>query len=169
MRIMTGRMAGLGLGIAGILVAVTLQAPAARAEEVVKSFTVSGHSKVRVQTDDGAVRVSTGDIKQVEVRVVYKGYTLDKDLRVTTSQSGDSVEVVAKTGNNWGMSWGVHHRELRVEVHMPKDARPGRDYRRRFRRSGFDHGQLGSAHGRWKCDASGREGRYPVAYRRWID
>jgi hypothetical protein len=35
-------------------------------------------TKVRVQTDDGAVRVSTGDIKQVEVRITHKGYTLIK-------------------------------------------------------------------------------------------
>ena len=62
-----------------------------------KTFTVSGHAKVKVETDDGAVRVSTGDIKQVEIRVVYTGYKLDKDLRVSTEQNGDSVEVVAKT------------------------------------------------------------------------
>src|SRR5580700_90085 len=35
-----------------------------RAEEVTKTFPVNGHSKVRVLTDDGGVRVSTGDIKQ---------------------------------------------------------------------------------------------------------
>jgi DUF4097 and DUF4098 domain-containing protein YvlB len=97
-------------------------APATHADEVAKTFTVSGHAKVRVQTDDGAVRVSTGDIKQVEVRVVYTGYKLDKNLRVSTSQSGDSVEVVAKTIGSWGMHWGVNHTSLRVEVHMPKDA-----------------------------------------------
>lgn len=121
MKTLVGRVAGLGLGLAALIAASSLQAPVA-AEEVVKSFSVGGHAKVRVQTDDGAVRVSTGDIKQVEVRVVYRGYALDKDLRVSTSQSGDSVEVVAKTGSSWGWNWGVNHRELRVEVHMPKDA-----------------------------------------------
>lgn len=121
MKTLVGRVAGLGLGLATLIAASSLQAPVA-AEEVVKSFSVGGHAKVRVQTDDGAVRVSTGDIKQVEVRVVYRGFALDKDLRVSTSQSGDNVEVVAKTGNTWGWNWGVNHRELRVEVHMPKDA-----------------------------------------------
>lgn len=107
-----------------MVAAVVLMAGAAtlRAEEVVKTFTVSGRAKVRVQTDDGAVRVSTGDIKQVEVRVVYDGYKLDRDLRVTTEQSGDGVEVAAKTIGKWGFNWGVNHRNLRVEVHMPKDA-----------------------------------------------
>lgn len=121
------RLAALGAanGLLAMVVAFMLMAASAtvaRAEEVVKTFTVSGHARVRVQTDDGAVRVSTGDIKQVEVRVVYTGYKLDKDLRVSATQNGDSVEVVAKTtgGNFW--NWGVRHSSLKVEVHMPKDA-----------------------------------------------
>src|SRR5271165_4801426 len=113
------KMAGMGL-MAGALALGS--ATAARADEVTKTFTVNGHAKVRVQTDDGAVRVSTGDIKQVEIRVVYSGYKLDRDLHVTTAQNGDSVEVEAKTGNRWNFNWGSRHAELRVELHMPKDA-----------------------------------------------
>ena len=97
-------------------------ASALRAEEVTKTFTVSGHASVKVQTDDGAVRVSTGDIKQVEVRVVYSGYKLDRDLRVSSEQNGDSVDIVAKTSGGGFWNWGVRHSSLRVEVHMPKDA-----------------------------------------------
>ena len=103
---------GLGLAIPG----------GVRAEEVTKTFTVAGHARVRVQTDDGAVRVSTGDIKQVEIRVVYTGYKLDRDLRVSTSQNGDIVEVTAKTNGGSWFNFGVRHTSLRVEVHMPKDA-----------------------------------------------
>ena len=113
------KMAAMGLmaGALALASAITV-----RAEEVTKTFTVTGHVKVKAETDDGAVRVSTGDIKQVEIRVVYTGYKLDKDLRVSTSQDGDSVEVVAKSvgGNFW--NWGVRHTSLRVEIHMPKDA-----------------------------------------------
>ncbi|MGB7848811.1 MAG: DUF4097 family beta strand repeat-containing protein [Candidatus Acidiferrum sp.] len=108
-----GLMAG-ALALAG--------AAAAQAEEVAKTFTVSGHAKVRVETDDGAVRVSTGDIKQVEIRVVYSGYKLDRDLRVNTAQNGDTVEVAVKTSGGSFWNWGVRHSSLRVEVHMPKDA-----------------------------------------------
>jgi len=106
--------------LAGVLVLGS--AAGVGAEEVTKTFTVSGHARVRVETDDGSVRVSTGDIKQVEVRVIYSGYKLDQDLRVSATQSGDSVEVVAKTSSKWGFHWGVGHTNLRVEVHMPKDA-----------------------------------------------
>ena len=96
-------------------------AAATPADEVTKTFPVTGHARVHVETDDGAVRVSTGDIKQIEVRVDYSGYKLDKDLRVSTSQNGDSVDVSVKTGGSlW--RWGVRHTSLRVEIHMPKEA-----------------------------------------------
>jgi Toastrack DUF4097 len=108
---------GVMAGVLTLASAVT-----ARGEEVTKTFTISGHARVRVETDDGAVRVSTGDIKQVEIRVVYTGYKLDRDLRVSTEQNGDSVDVVAKTSGGGFFNWGVRHSSLRVEVHMPKDA-----------------------------------------------
>jgi DUF4097 and DUF4098 domain-containing protein YvlB len=112
-----------GLMAAGLVAGVVaLGASATRAEEVTKTFTVTGHARVRVETDDGAVRVSTGDIKQVEIRVVYTGYKLDKDLRVSSEHNGDSVDVVAKTSGGGLWNWGVRHSSLRVEVHMPKDA-----------------------------------------------
>lgn len=95
---------------------------AVRADEVAKTFTVSGHARVNIETDDGAVRVSTGDIKQVEVRIVYSGYKLDRDLRVSTDQNGDSVSIAAKTSGGSFWNWGVRHTSLRVEVHMPQDA-----------------------------------------------
>lgn len=121
MKLMTMRKAILGA--AGVALCGLLAAPAVRAEEVVKTFTIAGHARVRVETDDGSVRVSTGDIKQVEVRVIYTGYKLDKDLTVSTTQNGDSVDVIAKTRGTWGWSnWGVRHSSLRVEIHMPKDA-----------------------------------------------
>ncbi len=122
MESLMSRVGRLPLAVAGMLLALTGSASGLQAEEISKTFSVNGHAKVRVQTDDGAVRVSTGDIKQVEIRVVYSGYKLDRDLHVTTSQNGDSVEVEAKTGNHWNFNWGSRHTELRVELHMPKDA-----------------------------------------------
>src|SRR6202171_2776875 len=93
----------------------------AHAEEVIKTYTVSGHARVRIQTDDGAVRVSTRDIKQIEIRIDYAGYKLERDMETTSSQNGDSVDLSAKTSGTWGFRWGGHTK-LRVEVHMPKDA-----------------------------------------------
>jgi hypothetical protein len=111
----------LGLACATILAAATL-VPGARAEEWSKSYTISGRAQVRVDTNDGAVRIATGDSKQVEFRVIYEGYELNKNLHIDSRQDGDSVQVNARVTGHWGFSWGRGHRGPRIEVRMPKDA-----------------------------------------------
>lgn len=103
----------LGLGFNAAL-------PAVHAEEVTKSFTVSGRPNVRVDTNDGSVHVTSSDSRQVEFRVTYRGYVLNKDLSVDSRQDGDRVELVARIHGHFGFMWGVHSRELRIEVRMPK-------------------------------------------------
>jgi Putative adhesin len=112
----------LGLACAAVLAANGLAAPQVRAEEVTKSFAVSGRPNVRVETNDGSVRVSSGDAKQVEFRVEYQGYELGKNLRVDARQDGDKVELIARVTGHWGINlgWG-HNRRLHIEVRMPHD------------------------------------------------
>ena len=95
-------------------------APGASAEEVNKSFTVNGRANVRVDTNDGSVRVTSGDTKEVQFRVEYQGYELNKNLRVDTRQDGDRVELVARVSGHWSFKWGVNSRRLHIEVLMPK-------------------------------------------------
>lgn len=96
--------------------------PRLNAEEWTKSYSISGRAQVRVDTNDGAVRVSTSDTKQVEFRVDYEGYELNKNLHIDTRQDGDNVQVNAHVSGHWGFNWGRNHRGLRIEVRMPKDA-----------------------------------------------
>ncbi len=109
----------LGIACAALLAA---SAVAVRAEEVVKPFTVSGRANVRVETNDGSVRVSTSDSKQVEFRVEYQGYELGKNLRVDAHQDGDKVELTARVTGRWGFSFGHNSRRLHIEVRMPREA-----------------------------------------------
>src|SRR5438270_1992005 len=111
----------LGLVCAALLTAATLT-PGARAEEWTKSYTVSGRAQVRVDTNDGAVRIATGASKQVEFRVIYEGYELNKNLHIDSRQDGDSVQLNARVTGHWGFSWGHGRRGPRIEVSMPKDA-----------------------------------------------
>jgi len=111
----------LGIACAALLAAVAL-APRASATEWTKSYTVAGRASVRIDTNDGGVRVSTSDSKNVEFRVEYEGYEMDKNLHVEAHQSGDQVELVARVTGHWGFSWGTHGRRLHIEVRMPKDA-----------------------------------------------
>jgi len=103
------------------MLSAALFSATASAEEWTKNYTVSGRANVHVDTNDGSVRVTTGDTKQVELRVIYNGYTLDKNLEIKSKQDGDRVELSARETMHW--NWGIHvNRGLRLEVRMPKDA-----------------------------------------------
>src|SRR5215469_1057880 len=113
---------GYRLGWAcGAVVAVSLFVPqVVRGEEVTKSFAVTGRPNVRVETNDGSVRVTSGDAKQVEFRVEYQGYEMGKNLRVDARQDGDKVELIARVTGHWGINFGwSHNRRLHIEVRMP--------------------------------------------------
>jgi len=113
------RLAGIGtLGMA----AVALTAGGVQAEEWSKSYTISGRAHVRVGTNDGAVRITTGDSKQIELRVIYDGYKLDRNLSISSRQDGDQVELSARVHNSMNWGWGGLHRTLRLEVHMAREA-----------------------------------------------
>jgi DUF4097 and DUF4098 domain-containing protein YvlB len=118
------RNIGLRSGIVcALILAGAAIVPPAFAQEVVKTYTVSGRANVHVETNDGSVRVTTSsDTKQVEFRVEYHGLELGKNLRVDSHQDGDKVELTARMTGHWGFSWGHDSRGLHIEVRMPKDA-----------------------------------------------
>lgn len=109
--------------ISAALLATTLLAlaPRAQAEEWSKSYPISGRAQVRVDTNDGAVKIYTSDSKQVEFHVDYQGLELNKNLHIDSRQDGDSVQINARVSGHWGFSWG-RNRGIRIEVRMPKDA-----------------------------------------------
>jgi hypothetical protein len=103
------------------LLATGLFAATVHADDYAKSFTVSNRANVHVETDDGSVVVTTGDTKEVEFRVEYQGYTLDKSLHIESNQHGDDVELIARIPRGFHISLGTMRR-LHIEVRMPKDA-----------------------------------------------
>ena len=76
------RVTPAALSLSAALLAAAVLAPGAKAEEWTKSYTVSGRANVHLDTNDGSVRVTTGEAKQVELKVIYSGYTVDKNLRI---------------------------------------------------------------------------------------
>jgi Putative adhesin len=122
MKVVSRRMVTRLWIVAVGLLATSAIATTARAEEWTKSYTISGRPQVRVDTNDGAVRIATGDAKQVEFRVIYDGYELNKTLRIDSRQDGDSVQLNARVTGHWGFSWGHGRRGPRIEVRMPKNA-----------------------------------------------
>jgi len=108
------------LVLAGLF-AISIATRSVRAEDWTKSYSISGRANVRVETNDGAVQVYTGESKQVEFRVLYEGYEINKTLRVDSRQDGDSVQITARVSGHWGFSWNKSRR-MKIEVRMPKDA-----------------------------------------------
>lgn len=98
-----------------------LFAATVHADDYAKTYTVSNRATVRVETDDGSVNVTTGDTKEIEFRVEYQGYTLEKSLHIDSGQHGDEVELVARIPHAFHISLGTMRR-LHIEVRMPKDA-----------------------------------------------
>jgi hypothetical protein len=96
-------------------------AAAAHADDYAKTYTISNRANVRVDTNDGSVNVTTGDTKEVEFRVEYQGYVLNKSLEIESNQRGDEVELIARIPGKWHFSIGMMRR-LHIEVRMPKDA-----------------------------------------------
>jgi hypothetical protein len=121
MNLFSRRLIRLALA-SGFLLSAALLVPRLRAEEWTKSYTVSGRAQVRVDTNDGAVQIYTGDTKQVDFRVIYDGYEMNKNLHIDSRQEGDSVQINARVSGHWGFSWGNGRRGIRIEVHMPKAA-----------------------------------------------
>jgi hypothetical protein len=125
MNLLACRTAAIRMGIAcAVLMTATAAAPRASAEDVVKSFNVAGRANVRVDTNDGSVRVTSSDSKQVEFRVEYQGFELGRNLHIDTRQDGDKVELTARIIGHWGINfnWGHNSRRLHIEVRMPRDA-----------------------------------------------
>jgi DUF4097 and DUF4098 domain-containing protein YvlB len=121
MMVLSFRVAAAKLAMgAAIALAIAAVAPGARAEDVTKAYTVSGRANVRVDTNDGSVRVTTGDTQEVQFRVEYQGYELNKTLRVDSRQDGDRVELIARVTGHWGFSWNGNGKHLRIEVVMPR-------------------------------------------------
>jgi DUF4097 and DUF4098 domain-containing protein YvlB len=98
-----------------------LLATSVHAEDYLKSYSISNRANVHVNTNDGSVSVVTGDNKQVEFHVEYRGFKLNKSLHIESEQQGDQVELTARIANNLGFSFG-NTRRLHIEVRMPKDA-----------------------------------------------
>src|SRR5260370_39716390 len=103
LHLLRGTALQAAVALAAFLAAAAF-APGAHAEEWTKSFAISGRANVRVDTNEGSVRISTGDSKQVEFVVDYDGNKVDKNLHIESRQDRDHVEIHASTAGHWGFS-----------------------------------------------------------------
>ncbi|MGH9745441.1 MAG: DUF4097 family beta strand repeat-containing protein [Candidatus Acidiferrales bacterium] len=109
-----------GIALAGISLAAA--APSAHADEWSKTYKVSGHPTLRVETDDGDVSITPGDANQIDARVTTDGIKIGpSDVRIEEHQEGDNVTVSVKLPHFNFSFFGGHHRAVHVDLRVPKD------------------------------------------------
>ena len=107
-----------GLLVTGVAVAAT--APTVRADDWTKTYAISGHADLHVQTDDGDVSITSADQKDVYAHVMTSRYKIGAEVKVEESQSGDSVNIRVHVPHfNWGF-WG-RGGSVRVELRVPRE------------------------------------------------
>jgi len=105
------------------LTAILVAAPRwAQGDEWHKTYEVSGKATLHIETNDGAVRVSTWEGKQIEARVETVGWRIDdREVRIIERQSGNRLDLEARVPNNRWNS-GFNRYSLRIELRIPLEA-----------------------------------------------
>ena len=93
----------------------------ARADEWSHQYSLKGRPELHVTTDDGSVRIETGERLQIDARVTTRGWRIGPDqVTVTESQTGDRVEIEVRVPHDhWGLDFG--HRSITVTLQVPRD------------------------------------------------
>ena len=103
-----------------IVLLLALFSISARADEWSHTYPVAGKPELAVNTNDGDVEVTVGSSQQVDVRVITRGWTIQRDVQVTANSSGNHLEIkVRKTSN---VCFGICFQSIRVEVRVPREA-----------------------------------------------
>lgn len=103
-----------------ISVLLILSAIVARADEWEHNYPVTGKPEVVVDTNDGDVEIAIGSSQQVGVRVIARGWKINKDLTVMGAQSGNRLEI--KLHRDSKDCFGFCFQSIRVEVTVPRES-----------------------------------------------
>jgi DUF4097 and DUF4098 domain-containing protein YvlB len=96
----------------------------AHADDWSKTYTLTGHPDLRVETSDANIHVSTWDQNTIEAKVTTTRYKIGDDgIRIEEHQTGDTVEIDVRYPHhgvtiNWGNSGRVE-----IDIHMPREGR----------------------------------------------
>ena len=101
-------------------------APAARADEWTKSYTLTGKPDLRVDTSDANIHVYTWDQNTIEAKVTTTHYKIGGEgIRIDERQAGDVVEIDVRYPHLHGFGItinGGNHR-VDIDIHMPREGR----------------------------------------------
>ena len=108
---------GLGLWLA----CASLPFPAL-AEEWTKTFPISGHPELRIESSDAGIHIDAWEQKSIAVKVTSEKWGFGQGaLEVYDHQAGDSVEIEVRLPRGMPIL-SLGNRRTRVEIHMPTRA-----------------------------------------------
>ncbi len=115
-------MKRITLMIVGLCLVV---APAVRAEQWSKTYTLTGQPDLRVLTSDANVRVDTWDQNTIAATVTTDKLKIGEGgVKVVEHQTGDSVEIEVRLPRQVCIVCiNIHNPRVDVEIHMPREGR----------------------------------------------
>ena len=98
-------------------------APAARADEWSKTFTITGKPDLRIETSDANIRVDTWDQNTIEAKVTAEHWKIgDNGIKIYDHQTGDAVELEVRYPHNI-VQFSFRNYRVDVEIRMPREGR----------------------------------------------
>jgi DUF4097 and DUF4098 domain-containing protein YvlB len=94
---------------------------AALADDWSKRFVVSGKPELRVDANDGSVKIHTWDRKEIEARVTTVGWRISSsEVQIIDHQMGDRVDLEVRIPHR---PYAVlfNHRSIRVDLQVPRE------------------------------------------------
>ena len=88
-------------GSLAFAVALLVAAPAARADQWSKTFTVSAMPHLALEADNASLSISPGADGHVAVVVTTSGWQIPKDVHVIESQTGNDINIQVKQQQHW--------------------------------------------------------------------
>ncbi|MBZ5622735.1 MAG: DUF4097 domain-containing protein [Acidobacteriia bacterium] len=106
-----------------IAMAATLAGGTAFADDWAKTFAVGTRPEIRVETDDGSVRIRPGEDTKIVARVTTLGWKIAPgEVQVRESQTGDRVELIVRITHR-PFTFNSSGRWIRVELQVPRQIR----------------------------------------------
>ncbi|HTS29724.1 MAG TPA: hypothetical protein VMH81_27830 [Bryobacteraceae bacterium] len=104
----------------GFLLAALLTAGTAHADDWNKTYNVSGHPELRVETDDGSVTIRAGDERRIAAHVTTSVWRITPgEVEIRESQTGDHVELIVKIPHR-PFTYSSRGRSIHVDLLVPR-------------------------------------------------
>ena len=112
------------LSILLLSLGLTAASPA-HADEWTKTYTLSGHPDLRIETSDANIHVTTWDQNTIEARVTTSHYKIGPDgIRVDERQNGDAVEIeVHYPHHDTSFGFSMNNHRVDIDIHMPREGK----------------------------------------------